>query len=83
MHAAVPFHPGNKPPKAPCPRCLEDTADSTPRELYAIRSVSKGGLDPVIPDEWRHCPAVKLDTTIPGMEALRVSGIMSDLVQLS
>jgi hypothetical protein len=81
--AAIPFHPGNKPPKAPCPRCVKDSADSAPRELFAIRSVSKGGLDPVIPDEWRYCPPVKLDTTIPGMEALRVSCVHAWLHMLA
>jgi hypothetical protein len=69
--AAAPFHPKDTPPKAVCPQCLEKGDDGL-RDLYGIRGLEPGELDTQIPREWISCPAIKLDGSIPGMEALRV-----------
>lgn len=72
-HTAPPFHPKDFPPKAPCPKCVKDKGDDTPKDLYGIRGLGDGEYDPMIPAEWRRCPAIKLDSSVPGMSAVRVS----------
>lgn len=48
------------------------TGDKAPKALFAIRGLSEGEYDSTIPKEWTKCPAIKLDSSIPGMEAVRV-----------
>lgn len=69
---AAPFHPKDLPPRAACPQCLREKDDDTPRELYPIHGLSDGQYDPKIPEQWLSCPAVDLNSSLPGMEALRV-----------
>ncbi|RMY54067.1 hypothetical protein D0865_04933 [Hortaea werneckii] len=67
---SVPFHPKGQPPKAQCPQCMEN-GNSEAKSLYPIRGLQDGEFDEQIPKEWLHCPPIKLDGGIPGMEALR------------
>ena len=60
-------------PRAPCPRCLRDFGDDSAKGLYAVRGFDDGQYDAVIPAHWLRCPAMKLDASDPGMEAMRVS----------
>ena len=69
---AAPFHAKGDPPRAPCPKCLHDKGDDTPRELYSIRGLCEGEYDSTIPPEWMESPPMKLDSSIPGMDAVRV-----------
>ena len=69
---AAPFHPKGMAPRAPCPKCLKDKGDDTPKDLYGIRGLDDGKYDSAIPIEWRQCPAIKLDSSILGMSAVRV-----------
>ncbi|KAF2479988.1 hypothetical protein BDY17DRAFT_29835 [Neohortaea acidophila] len=68
---APPFHPKDLPPKAPCPKCVKDKGDDSPKDLYGIRGLGDGEYDAMIPAEWRRCPAIKLDSSVPGMSAVR------------
>lgn len=68
---AAPFHPKGMQPRASCPVCLE-TGDDGLRDLYAIRGLGEGEYDEMIPHSWMQCPPIKLDGTLPGMEAVRV-----------
>lgn len=70
---AAPFHPKGMAPRAPCPKCLKDKGDETPKNLYGIRGLGEGEYDPMIPSEWRRCPAIKLDSSTPEISAVRVS----------
>ncbi|KJX99836.1 hypothetical protein TI39_contig350g00023 [Zymoseptoria brevis] len=67
---AVPFHSKNSGPRAPCPVCAA-SGDFNLRELFAIRGVTPGEYDGVIPSDWLVCPPIKLDAEGPGMDALR------------
>ena len=69
---AAPFHPKGMSPRASCPKCLNDKGDDTPKDLYGIRGLGDGEYDTAIPTEWRQCPAIKLDSSTPGMSAVRV-----------
>ena len=73
--SAPPFHASGKQPQAPCPRCVEKGDDAS-KDLYGIRGLGEGQMDAVIPQEWLQCPAIKLDGSVPGMEAVRVSIIL-------
>ena len=43
------------------------------RSTYMVSvELSKGEYDSAIPDIWLKCPPMKLDTSVPGMEAVRV-----------
>ncbi|KAK5163752.1 uncharacterized protein LTR77_010425 [Saxophila tyrrhenica] len=68
---AIPFHPQDQAPKALCPTCIEDNGDKRPKELYSLRGVEQGQYDSAIPIEWFQCPPMKLDTSVPGMSAVR------------
>ncbi len=70
--AAVPFHPADQPPQAACPTCIKDHEDDSPKGLYGLRGVDEGQYDAIIPTEWFQCPPMKLDTSVPGMGAVRV-----------
>lgn len=70
---AVPFHPENQQPRAACPRCVKDKGDDSLKDLFAIQGLSEGQYDSTIPEMWMHCPAIKLDDSIEGMDAVRVS----------
>ena len=85
---AAPFHPDGVQPRAACPQCVRDRSDDSPRELFPIRGLDKGQRDPIFPAEWLRCPPIKLDGSIEGMEAVRVSdtsfqGTMQPLTQRS
>ncbi|RMY27050.1 hypothetical protein D0866_10422 [Hortaea werneckii] len=67
---SVPFHPKGQPPKAQCPQCMEN-GNNEAKSLYPIRGLQDGEFDEQIPKEWLHCPPIKLDGGIPGVEALR------------
>ncbi|KAK0917162.1 hypothetical protein LTR91_014338 [Friedmanniomyces endolithicus] len=67
---AAPFHPKGEQPRAPCLQCQE-RGDHSLKDLYGIRGLDKSEMDTVIPPEWMQCPAIKLDGTVPGMEAVR------------
>lgn len=69
----VPFHSEKARPEAPCPRCTNDRNDSSPKEMYAIKGLRTGEYDPAIPAEWIKCPPIRLDGSVPGMEAVQVS----------
>ncbi|KAI6879155.1 hypothetical protein KC360_g8154 [Hortaea werneckii] len=70
MSLAIPFHPKGQPPKAQCPRCVEN-GNSEVKSFYPIRGLQDCEFDEQIPKEWLRCPPIKLDGGIPGMEALR------------
>ncbi|KAI7337575.1 hypothetical protein KC315_g2206 [Hortaea werneckii] len=70
MSLAIPFHPKGQPPKAQCPRCVEN-GNSEVKSFYPIRGLQDGEFDEQIPKDWLRCPPIKLDGGIPGMEALR------------
>ncbi|KAK1811045.1 hypothetical protein LTR12_014567 [Friedmanniomyces endolithicus] len=67
---AAPFHPKGEQPRAPCLQCQE-RGDHSLKDLYGIRGLDKSEMDTAIPPEWLQCPAIKLDGTVPGMEAVR------------
>ncbi|KAK1068290.1 hypothetical protein LTR74_005788 [Friedmanniomyces endolithicus] len=67
---AAPFHPKGEQPRAPCLQCQE-RGDHSLKDLYGIRGLDKSEMDTAIPPEWMQCPAIKLDGTVPGMEAVR------------
>ncbi|TKA65840.1 hypothetical protein B0A55_09121 [Friedmanniomyces simplex] len=67
---AAPFHPKGEQPRAPCLQCQERGDDGL-KDLYGIRGLDKTEMDTAIPPEWLQCPAIKLDGTISGMEAVR------------
>ncbi|KAK0947157.1 hypothetical protein LTR29_001440 [Friedmanniomyces endolithicus] len=67
---AAPFHPKGEQPLAPCLQCQE-RGDHGLKDLYGIRGLDKSEMDTAIPPEWIQCPAIKLDGTVPGMEAVR------------
>jgi hypothetical protein len=73
MFTAVPFHPQDQQPQAPCPKCIADKNDDSPKDLFSIQGLQEGQYDPTIPEMWMHCPAIKLDDSIPGIDAVRVS----------
>jgi len=50
----------------------QERSDHSLRDLYGIRGLGASQMDTVIPSEWMKCPAIKLDGTVPGMEAVRV-----------
>lgn len=49
---APPFHPEGQRPSAPCPTCIKEKNDSSPRDLFSIRGFQKDEYDPVIPSTW-------------------------------
>ncbi|KAK6396764.1 hypothetical protein LTR65_008662 [Meristemomyces frigidus] len=67
---AAPFHPKDMQPLAPCPHCMEK-GDHSFKELYSIRGLAEGEYDARIPTSWTDCPPIKLDGSVPGMEAMR------------
>ena len=67
----VPLHPNGSLPRASCPRCMQSGDDSL-KSLYGIRGLAEGQCDPIIPAEWRQCPASKLDDEVPDMSGVRV-----------
>ncbi|KXT10045.1 hypothetical protein AC579_8651 [Pseudocercospora musae] len=68
---AAPFHPKGRPPRAACPICVQDSDDSSMREIFGIRGLEDGQYDQVIPRDYFRCPPRKLDANDPGMDALR------------
>jgi hypothetical protein len=70
---AVPFHPEDQHPRMACPRCTSERSDDSSKDLFAIQGLSPGKYDPTIPEMWMRCPAIKLDDSIAGMDAIRVS----------
>lgn len=58
---------------APCPLCSKERNDKRLKTLYAIYGFQNGQYDEDIPKVWFDVPPVKLDSSEPGMEALRVS----------
>ncbi|KAK5127574.1 hypothetical protein LTR85_006914 [Meristemomyces frigidus] len=48
-----------------------EKGDDSPKELYGIRGLAEGEYDPRIPVSWTDCPPIKLDGSVPGMEAMR------------
>ncbi|KAK0328350.1 hypothetical protein LTR54_002038 [Friedmanniomyces endolithicus] len=67
---AAPFHPKGEQPRASCLQCQE-RGDNSLKDLYGVRGLDKSEMDTAIPAEWLKCPAIKLDGTVPGMEAVR------------
>ncbi|KAK5679813.1 hypothetical protein LTS10_007761 [Elasticomyces elasticus] len=67
---AVPFHPQGEHPRAPCVQCQE-RGDNSLKDLYGIRGLHENEMDTAVPSEWLQCPAIKLDGSVPGMEAVR------------
>lgn len=57
---------------APCPLCSCERNDTRPKTLYAISGFQNGQYDKDIPKIWFDVPPLKLDSSEPGMEALRV-----------
>jgi hypothetical protein len=66
----VPFHRQGEHPRAPCPQCQEKGDDEL-KDLFGLRGLGEGEYDINLPPEWRQCPPIKLDASIPGMEAVR------------
>lgn len=57
---------------ATCPLCSCERNDTRPKTLYAISGFQNGQYDKDIPKVWFDIPPLKLDSSEPGMEALRV-----------
>ncbi|KAF2204220.1 hypothetical protein GQ43DRAFT_469254 [Delitschia confertaspora ATCC 74209] len=53
---APPFHPEGQQPRAPCPVCVMDRHDNTPRDLFSVRGFRKGEYDPSIPASYFAVP---------------------------
>lgn len=68
---APPFHPEGQRPSAPCPTCIKEKNDSTPRDLFSIRGFRKDEYDPVIPSTWFVSPP-NFDDVGKDIEALKV-----------
>lgn len=68
----VPFHSSSEPPQAECPVCVLVDNNHEVRNLYGIRGLTEGKLDPAVPSTYVQCPPVSLDGAEPGVEALRV-----------
>lgn len=66
----APFHPQGESPRAPCPLCVINNQDLTPKILYAIRGTAKGEFDHSIPAEYLQVPPPQLGHS--GNEAIRV-----------
>ena len=79
MLQVAPFHPKGMQPLAPCPKCLRDNGDDNPKSLFSVRGLEDGEYDPTIPSQWLRCPAMKLDSSVEGMEAMRVSHYLGDI----
>lgn len=65
------FHPEGQRPSAPCPTCIKEKNDRTPRDLFSIRGFQKDDYDPVIPATWFVSPP-NFDDIGKDMEALKV-----------
>ena len=70
--SGIPFHSSSDPPQAECPVCVRLDNNHEVRNLYGIRGLTEGKLDPAIPSSYVQCPPVSLDGSDPGSEALRV-----------
>ncbi|WPH02211.1 Hypothetical protein R9X50_00506600 [Acrodontium crateriforme] len=72
----APFHPKGQYPQAPCPTCIQTLQDSSPKDLFAIHGLEPHAHDATIPASWFNCPPIKLDDSLPGMEALRYASLI-------
>ncbi|KAF2424840.1 hypothetical protein EJ08DRAFT_410775 [Tothia fuscella] len=67
----VPFHPEGEKPKAPCPLCVAERADNSPKLLFGITGFGKGEHDADVPAEYFEMPPEKLGGASPGSCAMR------------
>ncbi|KAF2759550.1 hypothetical protein EJ05DRAFT_302159 [Pseudovirgaria hyperparasitica] len=65
------FYPEGEQPSAPCPRCVADRRDGTPKKLFAVRGHEEGQIDKAIPRMWFDTPPTNLQKADHGLEAIR------------
>lgn len=68
----VPFHPKGERPSAPCPFCMAEKGDRTPKVLFGIIGPAPGDHDKDIPEDYFLVPPPKLNGTSNATGALRV-----------
>lgn len=72
-YSGVPFHPEGEKPRAPCPLCMLEKGDATPKVLYGVISQAEDEHDSDIPKDFFQTPPAKLGGQSAASAALRVS----------
>ncbi len=69
----APIYPEGQRPRAPCPVCLAEKGDTSQRCLYEVHGTDSGEYHSHIPASYFQIPPVRLDSSGPDTDAMRVS----------